>query len=660
MEISPRLTAALEYASRGIPVFPLWPGTKDPVSVHRWAPGFKDHFDAATVDHATIRSWFETIGDCNIGFEPERIGCSLIDVDIKKGQDGRDAWRELQGDDKQITPMLATPSSGLHYVYQGSLPPTAKALGEGIDTRGKRSYGVMPPSKLDEYGGEEYTWLVDLTCPFAPLPTKVVEFFANRRTIISRLEAPPGLVLDRPWNIARAEIELYRFVEAGFVAGPTNRDIPCYQVACTMLEFGLSVEVAAELIHEIWEPACDGLTENVPDLVERKLNSAAVPGRMQNAIGCRALVEPSVLASRLAEIDAKVEEAAVAAGLPVKRRRFQWKTPEEDALEPPLEFWDGHRGKDAIIPKVNGGCAIVVYGPRSSHKSGVMLKELVELALNKDARVLYIAAEGANGIKTARLPALMKHLGRPLSDLKGKWVTLAAAPDVLNEGDMLELHGELREAGFSPNFIVMDTGTRCIGFADINSTAIGTAAIVAMEDFAQPYNATLFYVTHPGKDEDRGVIGSKQQENQAFGQWLIKHDGKGGLTVTVEKLKDGRQHFSVPLQVNIDGVPVVKDLDPEELARRSRSENEVHNDMKDAVWGVIYPVLQHSTISRTNRSTNGLSYIQVQLKELGHGDVPDKTIKELLDKLRMEDRLEPVGTEAYKLGKAALAPTSMG
>ncbi len=649
MTQSIRLIAALDYAQAGIRVFPCVPGTKRPC--------FPDNFNKATTDPDVIRGWFETWGDCNVAFVPGQVGLAIVDVDRKKGVDGLDAWLELRGAEDALTPTVLTPTGGLHYHYVGSVRGTHNFLADGIDTRGEGSYALLPPSALLVSAGEDvdgaYEWWVPRSTPYQPLPSRPAAEMA-KKTSYARVEAPEGLVLDRPWNIARARLELLWLIDRGYVAGPGNRDVPCFRVACSMLEFGLSNEAAADLIHDIWEPACDGLTENVPDLVEWKIANAAKPGGMQNAIGCRALVEPSVLLERMPGLATAVEANRNA------RHRFMGRKPSEGAKRPPLQFWDDHRGK-RLIPRLPGGCAIVVYGPQGSHKSGVLLRELVDLVIRKGARVLYIAAEGAHGIETARLPALLRAHGLPIEALDENWITADIAPDVLNPNEITDLIACY--ADFKPDLIVFDTGTRCLGMSDINNTAIGTAAIKAMEAVGRPFDATVFYVTHPGKDTDRGAIGSKQQENQAFGQWLIGHDGDGMISVSVEKMKDGPTHFSVPFRVNREGVPVVAELSTAELARHQRSDQMLHDELREAVWGIVYPLLERGErVYNSDRGTLGLSYIATAMASEPYKlkNTTNEMVKKAILQLVVDEKLKArEGSDAIMFGNAARPPGSL-
>ena len=140
---SPRYLAAVTYAQAGIPVFPCLVGGKKPATKH----GFRDR----SLDRATIDAWWLT-ADYNIGIVPEDAGWCVIDIDVKNAgfENWNREWRWKVTDPFQT---IVTPSWGLHLYYYGSLPPSAGKLGPGIDTRGRDSYVLVPPSIIN---GVEY------------------------------------------------------------------------------------------------------------------------------------------------------------------------------------------------------------------------------------------------------------------------------------------------------------------------------------------------------------------------------------------------------------------------------------------------------------------------------------------------------------------------
>lgn len=154
------LNAALGYAAKGIPVFPLAPGTKIPT---KGSHGHKD----ATKRETVVRVHWEPRPDANIGMPTgAKSGYIVIDEDPRNGGSVADL---------HLPPTLTarTPSGGHHYYfrhpgagYKVPCDTAGKRLGPGIDVKGDGGYATLPPSCV---AGKSYAW-VDASVPIADLP----------------------------------------------------------------------------------------------------------------------------------------------------------------------------------------------------------------------------------------------------------------------------------------------------------------------------------------------------------------------------------------------------------------------------------------------------------------------------------------------------------
>lgn len=148
------LGAALHYAARGWPVFPLEPKGKRPLGA-LVAHGLLD----ATTDVGTIRSWWSRIPSANVGIRTGVVSDLIVlDVDGELGMESMATLLSLHGD----FPVLAvrTGSSGLHVYFQYpkglEISNSAGKLGRGLDVRGDGGYVVAPPSVHPN--GHSYSW----------------------------------------------------------------------------------------------------------------------------------------------------------------------------------------------------------------------------------------------------------------------------------------------------------------------------------------------------------------------------------------------------------------------------------------------------------------------------------------------------------------------
>ena len=134
---NPLLSAALEYAARGFPVFPCKPRSKEPATPH----GFKD----ATTDPAKIRAFWKTEPLANVAIATGAASVFVLDVDGLEGEASLAALLSKNGPLPRTTEVQTGRGRQLHFAGCG-LPSSAGKLGPGLDTRGRGGYVVAPPS----------------------------------------------------------------------------------------------------------------------------------------------------------------------------------------------------------------------------------------------------------------------------------------------------------------------------------------------------------------------------------------------------------------------------------------------------------------------------------------------------------------------------------
>ncbi|WP_309116737.1 bifunctional DNA primase/polymerase [Saccharothrix sp.] len=166
------LSAALDAADHGWPVFPLVPGGK--------RPAIRDWEQRATTDTDRIRRCW-TAGPYNIGLATGPAGLVVVDLDVAKPDKqtpgdighGLETLSSLCGLYDQPLPVdtrtVTTPSEGWHLYFTAPADTeyrnSAGKLGRLIDTRAHGGYVVAPGSTVD---GRAYTLTEDL--PVVPLP----------------------------------------------------------------------------------------------------------------------------------------------------------------------------------------------------------------------------------------------------------------------------------------------------------------------------------------------------------------------------------------------------------------------------------------------------------------------------------------------------------
>lgn len=239
-----KLDHALALAAAGFWVFPIKPNAKTPV-----AKGWQM---SATRAPSDIRAmWAEA--PYNIGIYTGKFrddeALLVVDVDTKAGKNGATSLLALEfaGDDLPDTREHATASGGRHLLYSVREPVRqgTDILGNGLDTRSRGGYVVAPGSAI---GGKVYDVAVDTAV--APAPAWLVERCG--KPVRPRSEhgdvAPAGVNRQHAYDRAAAYLR---------DDAPTALDPDAYAVACRLKDFGVTEDVALELMQTHWDPRCD-------------------------------------------------------------------------------------------------------------------------------------------------------------------------------------------------------------------------------------------------------------------------------------------------------------------------------------------------------------------------------------------------------------------
>ena len=137
---NPTLSAALEYAKAGFPVFPCV--GKEPLTEN----GHK----AATTDPQRIAKWFDRPNPPNVAIVPPK-GYAIVDEDPRNGGSVADL---------NLPPTLIanTGGGGRHYFFRECPSDLPGKLGPGLDLkRNGRGYVIAPPS-IHPVTGKPYVW----------------------------------------------------------------------------------------------------------------------------------------------------------------------------------------------------------------------------------------------------------------------------------------------------------------------------------------------------------------------------------------------------------------------------------------------------------------------------------------------------------------------
>lgn len=195
----PLLRAALGYASRGRPVFPLEPRGKRPLTTH----GCRD----ATADEAQIQAWWKRWPAANIGLATGRR-FAVLDVD---GAEGYASIATLEAEHGALPGTLACITArGEHRWFTTPEVISNRAgLRPGLDARGEGGYVVAPPSI--HMTGHVYRWR---RAPLAEAPAWLLALL--RRQEVRPRPAPAARPVGQPstYGFRALEAEAARVAEA--------------------------------------------------------------------------------------------------------------------------------------------------------------------------------------------------------------------------------------------------------------------------------------------------------------------------------------------------------------------------------------------------------------------------------------------------------------
>lgn len=458
--------AARDYAQRGWPVFPILPGEKKPATEH----GFKD----ATTDLTVIDAWWSSNPQYNIAFSPDQVGLGIVDPD---GDEGIENWLKLQDEHGELpeTYAVATPRGGLHLYYAGELPPTQSILAPHVDTRGRGSYALLPPSRLEGWS-KSYEALNDLDP--APLAEWVrIAASYKREKARAAVEAA-----DLPINIDRARAYLKTAKPA--VEGQMG-DKQTFVTACDVANLGVSPDTALDLMLEHWNPRCDPPWE--PTELEVKIANAF--SYSQNEAGSWA-TEPAAETFAGGVLDKLLAESA---SVPAPKSRFTFQTLEDRAALPPPSW---------LIPDMVPDKAVtMLYGPGGGGKTFIALRLGLDLAkLGK--RVGYVMGEGGTGPdQRVRSWRLAEDTPGPIS-----FAIVDEMPLAIDDESMIEFAKQAQ--AFRPDLLIIDTVAWFALGVKENDASEMMRVVRALNTLARELNCAVLAIHHTGKDASRGARGS--------------------------------------------------------------------------------------------------------------------------------------------------------
>ena len=230
--------------TRGFKVLPLKPNTKLPLRKN-WP------VESLTDNEGTVGCYAVAANGefANFGVHPGASKHFVLDIDAKAGKRGMESLHALEETHGMLpkTFTVKTPTGGLHKYFKGEARNTAGTVGVNLDTRGLNGYVVAPGSVID---GSAYE-IIDDSEP-ADAPQWLLD--ATQPKAKATLERPAITVLDLSKNI---EAAIGYLQIAPVCVDGQGGDAGLYRVFCEVRDWGVSKDVARDLVLEHFNPRCE-------------------------------------------------------------------------------------------------------------------------------------------------------------------------------------------------------------------------------------------------------------------------------------------------------------------------------------------------------------------------------------------------------------------
>lgn len=237
--------AAITFAQAGVPVFPCWPGAKNPMVAH----GLKE----ASSDERTVDGWWRRWPNANIGIPTGTVsGFDVVDIDVK-GERPRGYASFERANRRGLLDGWAvrvlTPSGGLHLYFPvdpGRAQRSWQAARPQVDFRGDGGYILAPPSAIA--AGEQpsrYRVLESSQRALKPIDAHRLRDFLDPRPV-RRLRAQ-----DAPPESLQARAERLAGWMSTRLEGERNQGL--FWATCRLAEAGAQPGVALSLLGPVAE-----------------------------------------------------------------------------------------------------------------------------------------------------------------------------------------------------------------------------------------------------------------------------------------------------------------------------------------------------------------------------------------------------------------------
>ena len=625
-----RLASALDYARRGIPVFPV---NQDKI------PAITDWQNKATTNTQQIRDWYENlfINGCNFGCTPGKAGLLVIDTDRHNPEeDGELSLKALEDEMNSKLPetfTVRTPSGGIHRYYKAEGFRSKNRFRPALDVKSNGGYVVIAGSYSDK---GEYTIISD--APIADCPCWFENIYNCRVKEINPEEAliyNTLVIPDSDQNVSNA----ITLANAWNNAELGERNTQLYQLAREWCQCGITVKKAIEIYNDYAYEKI-GL-DPIEDQTEIA-NTIESAYKNQSDFGKNSFeVQAHIALTKFDSIPIEGQEQMLG---------LDWTDMEKINVPPRKWFVKNWLSADK-------GYTVLFTGQGGTGKSSLILELLRSLAtgekflgmdIERGAKSMYVSCEESESELARRVQNLK--IGRRVPEgviriisRLGKdnlFCTVDKFSHLHVENFYKELKGSAEEFfGRDGGVLVLDTLSDIFGGDENNRNHVAQFVKHQLNRLGQDLNVTIIVVAHPGKS-NKGYSGSSTWEGAFRCRWELNYarenELNGLLTLTLAKSNMARAGEQLLLKNEGGILGAVQEVEKDDWLKQELCTRIAEAYEEDNPYG------------RGARSARPIEFIQIT-DQFSGSPVDSDTISLMIGELLAEGRIEVHKTKTVRV-----------
>ena len=515
------LEAALDYADKGWPIFPVR-ANKQP---YEDTNGVLD----ATTSEKQIKKWWKEHPTANIALDVG--GANMMVLDLDPGHDMKELEENIGGKLKRTKLAARTPRGGMHLYYELAdgevVPPSASKVAKKMDIRSFHSYVLLEPSKTPD---GVYSWESEGKPAYRD--DGLVEVASSAKERDAHWD-DWVIEPDIAENVALAIKWLSEDAKPAVVG--QGGDHMTYSTAAMCKSFGLSEQMALDLMWEHWCPRCTPpWNADMVDNLEQKIvngysYNTSPPGNMT----------PAYKTAKANELFSPVSRDTTGGGREVRAGRF--RIVDRDGMEeikPPEWLIEG------AIPQNSYS---LLVGPRGTFKTFIALDMGLSVAtgapfedwygpwgnIGKEGPVLFAAGEGRGNIVN-RVRAWEKvHME---GERTKNFYLVDPVPNPTTE-DVTPFIEAALDYSHKYSMVIIDTVGRSMQGLNENSQQDASTFTRMVETIQHELDCAVLAIHHTGHDQSGRGRGSSVFGADVDAEFILERKDKEHLI----KLKNTKQ-----------------------------------------------------------------------------------------------------------------------